>query len=97
MNDAGERFVWRYEVKDDSIEAFEAAYGKGGDWDAFFAGAPGYERTELYREASVANVYLTIDYWLQPGQRDAYVASRQDAYDALDARCGDLTVEEQLI
>ncbi len=97
MNDDGERFVWRYEVKPDSIEAFEAAYGEGGDWDAFFADAPGYARTEFYRELSTPNVYVTIDYWSLPGQRGAYVASRKAEYDELDARCAEFTLEERRI
>lgn len=97
MNEAGERLVWRYEVKSDAIEAFEAAYGEGGEWDAFFADAPGYARTECYREMSAPHVYLTIDYWSLPGQRDAYVASRRTDYDALDARCAEFTVDERRI
>ena len=97
MSDAGERLVWRYEVNPDFVEAFEAAYGEGGDWDAFFSGAPGYTRTEFYREVSAPHVFVTIDYWSQPGQRDAYVASRQAEFDAIDARCGEFTVEERRI
>ncbi len=92
-----ERLVWRYEVKSDAVKAFEAAYGPGGDWDQFFAGAPGYIRTEFYREFSAPNVYVTIDYWRENGQRDGFVRSHQAAFDALDARCAAMTIDEQRI
>ena len=92
-----ETFVWRYEVKPDATDAFVIAYGRGGDWDTFFSGALGYLGTEFYRDAATLNVYLTVDYWSKRGQRDAYVASRQSEYDALDARCAQFTVNERRI
>jgi hypothetical protein len=97
MVDSGERLIWRYEVKPEAVAAFEAAYGTGGDWDQFFAGAPGYARTELYRDVESRYVYLTIDYWSKPGQRDAYVASRRAEYDSIDARCAEFTLDERAI
>ena len=98
MSDAAhslrERLVWRYEVKPEAIGAFEAAYGPGGDWDQFFNGAPGYERTEFYRCVGSPNVYITVDYWSGSGQRDLFVASRRPQYDTIDARCEQFTVDE---
>ena len=90
----GERLVWRYEVNPKSIAAFEDAYGPGGDWDEFFNGAPGYEGTEFYRSFSKPNVYITVDYWSKPGERDDYVASRRAEFDAIDARCRRFTKDE---
>ena len=91
----GEKLVWRYEVNPESITAFEDAYGPGGDWDEFFKGARGYEGTEFYRAVTKPNVYITVDYWSRPGQRDDYVASRRPEFDAIDERCERFTEDER--
>ena len=90
----GERLVWRYEVYPEAVDAFERAYGSGGDWDRFFDGAPGYEGTEFYRCVETPDVYITVDYWSKPGQRDFFVASRRREFDVIDARCEQFTRNE---
>ena len=89
-----ERLVWRYEVDAEAIDAFEHAYGPGGDWDQFFTGAPGYQGTEFYRCITSPNVYITVDYWSSSGERDVFVASRQSQFDVIDARCERFTKSE---
>jgi len=99
MSDAarssGERLVWRYEVIPTAMDEFEDAYGPGGAWDQFFKGAPGYEGTEFYRCVESPYVYITVDYWSTPGQRDLFVASRQREFDVIDAHCEQFTKNEQ--
>ena len=55
--------VWEYQVPDDRIEAFAAAYAADGAWGELFGRAAGFMGTELYRDAAWPGRFLTIDRW----------------------------------
>jgi hypothetical protein len=73
--------VWQFQVSEDHQEAFENAYGPGGDWARLFERSNEFQGTELLSSAPEADDdtevarsdrdYLTIDRWTS---RDAYVA-----------------------
>ncbi len=87
--------LWRFRVLPGREDEFEAAYGKGGDWDRFFRESEGYEGSHLMRASDGA--YLTIDRW---ASEDAYRAFRErhaSRYAELDAACELLTREETFL
>lgn len=88
--------VWRFRVADERQEAFENAYGPGGDWARFFERSSDFVGTELLRAApeeedgvhvgEPGRDFFTIDRWTS---REAYAAFGERfgaEYDALDQR-----------
>ena len=89
--------VWQFEIAEEQIAAFEAAYGPEGAWATLFRTSPDYRGTELLRDAYVPGNYLTIDRWIS---EDAFRAFRRDhdvAYETLDRECDALTGRETRI
>ena len=89
--------VWQFEIAEEKIAAFEAAYGSDGAWAQLFRSSPDYRGTELLRDAYIPGLYLTIDRW---ASEDAFRAFRKDndaAYETLDRSCDALTSRETRI
>ena len=89
--------VWQFEIAEEKIAAFEAAYGPDGPWAQLFRIAP-----ELpgHRAASRRVRPRQISHHRPLGQRRAFRAFRKqhDAdYEALDRACDDLTSRETRI
>jgi heme-degrading monooxygenase HmoA len=70
--------VFSYEVRD--AEAFERAYGTGGEWEAFFSSAGGFIGTELLRDVEQPGRYLVIDRWESPEAYNAFANDNRDEY-----------------
>ncbi len=86
--------VWKFEIAEEKIAAFEAAYGPQGAWAQLFSSSPDYQGTELLRDAYIPGSYLTIDRW---ASEDAFRAFRKDhdsEYEALDRSSDSLTSQE---
>jgi heme-degrading monooxygenase HmoA len=89
--------VWQFEIAEENIAAFEAAYSPEGAWAALFRSSADYRGTELLRDTYVPGNYLTIDRWTS---EDAFRAFRRDhdgAYEKLDRDCDSLTGRETRI
>lgn len=89
--------VWQFEVTEEKIAAFEAAYGAEGAWAQLFRSSPDYRGTELLRDAYIPGGYLTIDRWTS---EEAFRAFRRDHdadYEAVDRSCDALTSRETRI
>jgi heme-degrading monooxygenase HmoA len=89
--------VWQFEIAEEKVAAFEAAYGPQGDWAQLFHNSPDYLGTELLRDAFISGSYLTIDRW---ENEEAYRAFRKDhdaEYETLDRSCDALTNRETRI
>ena len=80
------RAVFMYEVGPGREQAFEAAYGPGGEWARLFAGVPGYLGTELLRPTEGESRYLVIDSWRSEADYDAFLSAEGEAYRALNDR-----------
>jgi heme-degrading monooxygenase HmoA len=91
---AGYTYVWEFHVAPERIEAFQAAYGPSGDWASLFRRASGYLRTELLRDVARPGRFLTIDYWESAAAWREFRARFAAEYEALDARCAELTISE---
>ena len=86
--------VWQFEIAEDKVAGFEAAYGPEGAWAKLFRTSPDYKGTELLRDAYVPGSYLTIDRW---SSEEAFRAFRKDhdsEYEVLDRQCDALTSRE---
>jgi heme-degrading monooxygenase HmoA len=89
--------VWQFEIAEEKVAAFEAAYGAEGAWARLFKASPEYLGTELLRDAFIDGRYLTIDRW---ESEEAFRAFRKDhdaEYEALDRECDALTSGETRI
>ena len=75
--------LWQFEVVPEHEERFVAAYRPDGDWAKLFAAAPGFVRTDLWRNG--AGVYVTADYWGSLAAFEAFQASLGEEYRRLDA------------
>jgi heme-degrading monooxygenase HmoA len=89
--------VWQFEIAEEKIAAFEAAYGPEGSWARLFRTSPGYRGTELLRDAYAPGLYLTIDRW---ENEEAFRAFRHDhdaEYEKLDRASDAFTGKETRI
>ncbi|MGA2674016.1 MAG: antibiotic biosynthesis monooxygenase family protein [Terracidiphilus sp.] len=89
--------VWQFEIAEEKVAAFEAAYSSEGTWAQLFRTSPNYLGTELLRDAYIAGNYLTIDRW---ASEEAFRAFRKDHdadYETIDRACDELTSRETRI
>ncbi len=89
--------VWQFEIAEEKVAAFEAAYGAEGAWARLFRASPDYRGTELLRDAFIPGSYLTIDRWTS---EEAFRAFRKDhdaEYETIDRSCDALTSRETRI
>ena len=89
--------VWQFEIAEEKVSAFEAAYGSEGAWAKLFRTSPDYQGTELLRDAYIPGSYLTIDRW---ASEDAFRAFRKDHdadYETIDRASDALTSRETRI
>lgn len=89
--------VWQFEIAEDKIAAFEAAYGPDGAWAGLFRLSADYRGTELLRDAYVPGTYLTIDRWASEEAFRAFRKEHDAEYETLDRACDDLTGRETRI
>ena len=75
--------LWRFEVPAEEEEKFIAAYRSDGDWARLFKMAPGFIRTDLWRDG-VGN-YLTADHWETVTAFEAFQATFDEEYRRLDS------------
>lgn len=75
--------LWKFEVPPDAEDRFLAAYRSDGDWAKLFAMAPGFIRTELWRDGD--GIYLTADHWESVTAFEAFQAVLGADYRRLDA------------
>ncbi len=89
--------VWQFEIAEDKIAQFEAAYGPEGSWAQLFRTSPHYRGTELLRDTYVPGNYLTIDRWVSEEDFRAFRKEHDKEYEALDRACDALTARETRI
>jgi len=89
--------VWQFEIAEEKIAAFEAAYGPEGSWAQLFRSSSDYQGTELLRDAYVSGFYLTIDRWASEESFRSFRREHDAGYEALDRSCDALTTRETRI
>jgi heme-degrading monooxygenase HmoA len=86
--------IWQFRVRPECAAEFERVYGPHGAWAELFRDAPGWLGTQLLRDRSDPGRYLTIDSWTSAEAWEILRSARAAEYEALDARCERLTLEE---
>ena len=86
--------IWKFEVNPTCKQKFEELYGQNGKWVKLFKKAKGYIGTDLTKEVSQENWYLTIDKWQSKGAYENFLKDFKKEYDALDTRGEKLTISE---
>ena len=89
--------VWQFEIAEEKVAAFEAAYGPGGAWAQLFRSSPNYMGTELLRDAYIPFTYLTIDRWASEDDFRAFRKDHDTEYEVLDRASDSLTSRETRI
>ncbi len=89
--------IWQFEIEEDKVAEFEAAYGPQGAWARLFGSSDKYLGTELLRDAYVPGGYLTIDRWASEDDFRAFRRDHDQAYETLDRACDALTARETRI
>jgi heme-degrading monooxygenase HmoA len=89
--------IWQFEIAEEKIDAFEAAYGPQGTWAELFRSSPDYLGTELLRDAYIPGAYLTIDRWASEGDFRAFRKDHDREYEELDRACDELTSHESRV
>ena len=89
--------LWQFDIAEDKIAGFEAAYGADGSWAGLFSRSPEYLGTELLKDAYVPGRYVTIDRWRNEEAFRAFRAQHDLDYEALDRACDSLTAAETRI
>jgi heme-degrading monooxygenase HmoA len=87
--------IWEYEVRSDSLGAFEALYGPNGAWARLFRSADGYQGTELYRDTMRPTHFVTLDRWSTRAAVEAFLPTIREAYNRLDEEGAALTIRER--
>ncbi|MDE3063741.1 MAG: antibiotic biosynthesis monooxygenase [Acidobacteriota bacterium] len=89
--------VWQFEVAEEKIAAFEAAYGAEGAWAKLFGTSAEYRGTELLHDAYMPGGYVTIDRWTSENAFRAFRKDHDAEYEALDRSCDALTSSERRV
>jgi heme-degrading monooxygenase HmoA len=89
--------VWQFEIAEEKIAAFEAAYGPEGPWAQLFRSSPEYQGTDLLRDAYVQGNYLTIDRWASEQAFRSFRKDHDAEYEAVDRDCDALVSRETRI
>lgn len=87
--------LWEFNVREESIAAFQQAYGPSGDWATLFRQYPGFRGTTLLQDHASPGRFLTIDHWIDLEHFSKMRDSAHQEYSRLDDRCGALTVSER--
>lgn len=75
--------LWKFEVPAETEGRFLAAYRGDGDWAKLFGTAPGFIRTDLWRDEKGA--YVTADHWRSLADFEGFQADQGEEYRRLDA------------
>jgi hypothetical protein len=86
--------VWQFEIAEEKVAGFEAAYGPEGPWAQLFQASPNYLGTEILRDAYVPGSYLTIDRWTSETDFRAFRKQHDQEYEAIDRSCDAVTSRE---
>ena len=89
--------LWEFRVKKDRTVEFEEHYGPDGTWARFFRAGRGFRETRLLRDRESPERYLTMDVWDDLDSFRAFTGERAGDYQAIDARCAELTDEERCL
>ena len=77
-------YIWEYDVKPEHQETFESLYGPGGAWVKLFKTDPNYVRTELFRDRSNPERYVTVYRWSSEEACSSFREKNRERFEAID-------------
>jgi heme-degrading monooxygenase HmoA len=86
--------MWEFLAAPGKSEDFARVYGAEGAWVRLFRRAPGYLKSELYRDAADPRRFITIDYWESEAAWNDFRQRYADEFEDLDVKCEEYTVRE---
>jgi heme-degrading monooxygenase HmoA len=86
--------IWEFEVRPGAEDAFVTLYNEKGSWVQLFRKAPGYVRTDLYRDRKRPTRFVTVDHWESEAAFRMFRERYAKEFDALDRTGAQLTVRE---
>jgi len=89
--------IWEYQVRPEHLLEFEKFYGRNGAWAKLFNKSTDYLGTDLLRDKTDANGFLTIDRRASMDAYNEFKANRQKEYEELDSQCEYITELETLL
>jgi heme-degrading monooxygenase HmoA len=89
--------VWQFEIAEEKIAAFEAAYGPEGAWSDLFRKSPDYQGTDLLHDVYDSGKYLTLDRWTSEPAFREFRKEHDAEYETLDRACDELVSRETRI
>jgi len=89
--------IWEYEVSAEKRSEFERNYAATGEWSSLFKKAEGYLGTELLRDVTNTQRYITIDRWTTKAAYEDFLDRWKEEYNQLDERCKGLASREILL
>ncbi|MCB2217852.1 antibiotic biosynthesis monooxygenase family protein [Desulfofustis glycolicus] len=89
--------LWEYIVRDGYLDQFLQAYASDGTWAELFRKHPGYLKTELIRDSSNPNRFITIDHWVSLPAYSTMKHLSRNEYKSMDEHCEKFTVDENYI
>ena len=89
--------LWQFDIAEEQIPGFEAAYGPHGSWARLFARSEEYLGTELLKDAYVPGRYITVDRWRSEEAFRAFRAQHDPDYESIDRACDNITATETRI
>ena len=89
--------IWEFQIKPESLSAFEETYGPDGAWAQLFRQSPDYLGTQLLRNLDHPGRYVTLDHWASRESLHRFKQDHHSAYAALDKQCESLTDKEMFL
>ena len=94
MTDERYTYIWEYDVAPAEEAEFLAHYAPDGAWVELFRRSPGHVVTELYRDRTRPERFVTIDHWRSEAAFREFCSRFGAEFDVLDRRCARLTRRE---
>ena len=86
--------IWQYKIHETYREAFEELYGQNGKWVQLFKTAAEYKGTQLIKDVSSFNQYVTIDEWESQEMYEKFLADHEKEFKAIDVEGENFTISE---
>lgn len=89
--------IWKYEVSKIFKKDFEELYGQNGKWVKLFQTSKGYLETQLIKDVSESNQYVTIDKWVSQSKYEKFLTENKEQFEIIDAEGENFTTSETKI
>src|SRR5690606_20679393 len=86
--------IWKYNIREDAKDQFLELYGPSGKWAQLFKTGKSYLGTQLIRDVSFGNQYVTIDRWTSQGQYEKFLMDNKEELSRIDEEGEKLTINE---